>query len=137
MQAVMAAHTGRAYDDTAYKRTRRDARGARTRVIDPLVARRVARVSFVVLLAAAAVLVTLSGACQPERPAPAAWSSVTVAEGSSLWDLAAANPVSGLSTPETILLIRDANGLRSSTLEVGQVLRVPAANAPDLSIAAR
>lgn len=137
MEAVMAGHTSRAPSDTAYRHTQPARRGVHTLAIDPLVARRIARLSFVVLLTAAAIVVMITRAYQPERPAPAAWSSVTVAEGSSLWDLATANPVSGLSTPETIVLIRDANGLCSSTLKVGQVLRVPAANGPDLSVAAR
>jgi len=137
MEAVMAGHTSRTCDGTGYNRRQPVRCGAHVHAIDPLVVRRIARVSFVGLLAAAAIVVTVTRACQPEQPAPAAWSPVTVAEGSSLWDLATANPVYGLSTHETVALIRDANGLCTSTLTPGQVLRVPVTDEPDLSMAAR
>jgi len=99
MEAVMAGHTSRTCDGTGYNRRQPVRCGAHVHAIDPLVVRRIARVSFVGLLAVAAIVVTVTRACQPEQPAPAAWSSVTVAEGSSLWDLATANPVYGLQHP--------------------------------------
>ena len=51
---------------------------------------------------------------------------VSVAPGDSLWSLAAAHPVKGLDTSRTVNLIREWNGLASGTLQVGEVLSVPA-----------
>ncbi|HHJ99266.1 MAG TPA: LysM peptidoglycan-binding domain-containing protein [Actinobacteria bacterium] len=137
MEAVMVGHTGRAHDDTACRLTQTVRRNGQVSTIDPLIVRRVTRVAFVLLLAAAAIVVVISHAYQPEHPTPAAWSSVTVAEGSSLWDVASANPVPGLSTRETMALIRETNGLRSSALMAGLVLRVPSTSDPHLAMAAR
>jgi hypothetical protein len=121
----------------AFRRTQTVRRGEQASTIDPLIVRRFMRVALALLLATAAVVVAVSNANQPEHPEPAAWSSVIVPEGSSLWDIAAANPVPGLSTPETMALIREANGLRSSALMAGLVLRVPSTSDPHVAMAAR
>lgn len=137
MEAAMARHPQRTRQSTVHAPVglARENVGALT--VDPSAVRRMARISFAVLLVAAAIVVTVSRAYAPDRPVPGGWSSITVAQGSSLWDVAAANPIAGLSTPETIAVIRDANGLSSSTLLAGQVLRVPASSAPRLSVAVR
>lgn len=51
--------------------------------------------------------------------------TVLVAPEDTLWRLAQANPLPGLSTAETVRVIREINGLEDSTLAVGQVLSVP------------
>lgn len=53
---------------------------------------------------------------------------VSVHEGDTLWDIAAAHPVSDLSTSDTVSLIRSWNGLSSSELSIGMDLLVPASS---------
>jgi len=137
MEAAMARHSQRTRQNTARTPMGLTRENAGALTVDPIAVRRMARIAFAILLVAAAIVVTVSRAYAPDRPVPGGWSSITVAQGSSLWDVAAANPIAGLSTPETIAVIRDANGLSSSTLLAGQVLRVPASSAPRLSVAAR
>ncbi len=65
-----------------------------------------------------------------------AWpSAVTVKVGSSqtLWGIAQAHPIQGLTTAQTVAAIRSENGLTDSTLSEGQLLRVP--GEPDASAA--
>ena len=49
---------------------------------------------------------------------------VSVEPGSSLWSLAERHPIAGLTTDETVRVIRDWNRLASAELQPGQVLVV-------------
>lgn len=80
-----------------------------------------------VALVGTAMAVLVAGiALNPAPPAPAAWASVSVGDSGTLWQLAQQHSVPGLSTAETVELIRLENGLASSIVYAGQTLRVPA-----------
>lgn len=100
-------------------------------------AARVGRIAFFALLASAAVVVALSRAAQPTPPQPEAWASVTVSEAVTLWTLAQSHPVAGLSTAETVALIKESNALRSATIHEGQILQVPARLDTSIAVASR
>jgi len=78
--------------------------------------------AFVVLLLTYAVVVW----AQPhdglvhERAA-----AVHVANGDTLWSLARAHPVPGLSTAQTVDLIRAINGRTDAAIQAGEVLLIP------------
>ncbi|MHB8760837.1 MAG: LysM peptidoglycan-binding domain-containing protein [Coriobacteriia bacterium] len=88
------------------------------------------------LVVTAAVLVA-SFALQPSSPGVSSWATVSVQQGGTLWGIARSHPVPGLSTAETIELIRAQNRLGSSTLYPGQSLRVPGVATDTLAVAHR
>ena len=55
-----------------------------------------------------------------------ATQSVEVSMGDSLWSIAEAHPVEGVSTPEVVSWIVKANNLPNSSVASGQALVVPA-----------
>ena len=55
-----------------------------------------------------------------------ATQSVEVSRGDSLWSIAEAHPVEGVSTPEVVSWIVEANNLPNSSVASGQALVVPA-----------
>lgn len=57
-------------------------------------------------------------------------SAITVRSGDTIWSLAKQHPVEGLSTAQTVEVIRDLNGLDSSTIAAGSSLMVPADESP-------
>lgn len=74
----------------------------------------------------------LSGA--PSRPLTA--TSVRVGSADTLWSIASAHRLPGLSTAATVEEIRRANGLTASNLSAGAILRVPSAQSADSALAA-
>ena len=54
-------------------------------------------------------------------------TEVSISTGDTLWTLAEAHPVSGLSTREVIDLVKEWNGLEGGLISPGDVLAVPAA----------
>lgn len=96
-----------------------------------------ARLAGVLLVIAAAIVVVLSLTVKATPPAPLTWSAVSVDHTGTLWEIAAEHPVEGLSTAETVDVIREENGLSSSTLHAGQTLVVPANAGSRLSVAQR
>ena len=54
--------------------------------------------------------------------------TVSVEPGESLWSIAEDHPVAGLDASRAVELIREWNGLDSSTLHTGMELLVPTAN---------
>lgn len=74
----------------------------------------------------------LSGA--PSRPLTS--TSVRVGPTDTLWTIAAAHRLPGLSTAATVEEIRRANGLTASNLSAGAVLRVPSAQSAESALAA-
>lgn len=115
-------------------RTRHASRGADT--LDPRL-RTASRIAVAMLLVTTAVAVVASVALQPEQPIPHAWAQVTVTPGSTLWDIARAHPVSGLSTAETVRVICSQNALSSPAVMAGQVIAVPSDVSPDSTYALR
>ncbi|GAB4286553.1 MAG: hypothetical protein Kow0067_10560 [Coriobacteriia bacterium] len=51
--------------------------------------------------------------------------TIKVSTNDSLWTIAAADPVDGLTTAQTVRLIKDMNGLSESVIVDGQLLTVP------------
>ena len=86
----------------------------------------------IVLVIAVIVVVVASGS--RTAPTPATTGAVKVSPGESLWSIAAANPVEGLTTPETVEVIRRSNHLTSDAITTGSVLRVPATSASGVAL---
>lgn len=97
----------------------------------------IARVTGALLVFASGIVIVLALVIQPEPPEPVAWTAVSVEHTGTLWQIAAENRVRGLSTAETADLIREENGLSSSTLHEGQLLVVPDEAGRSLSVAQR
>jgi len=90
-----------------------------------------------VAVLAVVVLTAVSALQAPTRPEVSNWASVRVPENGTLWDLAREHPVSGLSTAETVTLIRTRNDLPTGSLVVGQSLQVPAMTDGGTAVAQR
>ena len=99
--------------------------------------RTLATAVIVVLILAAIAVAALSLLVQPPAPLPADWMQVTVEPNASLWTLASAHPVTGLSTGETAALIAEHNGLESGVIHPGQTVRVPSEGPADTAVALR
>ncbi len=78
-----------------------------------------------VLVVAAALVATLLWLAAGASPGSVPTHPVRVEAGDSLWRIATAHPVAGLTTEQTVELIRQANGIDGSTLHAGQLLHVP------------
>lgn len=78
-----------------------------------------------VLLVAAALVATLLWFSAAGVNGEVPTRPVRVESGDSLWSLAAAHPVEGLNTDQTVQLIRQVNEIDGSTLHAGQLLHVP------------
>ncbi|MHB1016298.1 MAG: LysM peptidoglycan-binding domain-containing protein [Coriobacteriia bacterium] len=99
--------------------------------------RRLGRIAYAVLLMSVVLAVVIASVVRAERPLPHAWTAVTVQESGTLWALARAHPVDGLSTAETVDLIQRSNHLDSALITPGQALRVPAPEGNDTALASR
>jgi LysM repeat protein len=79
-----------------------------------------------VALAGLSLAVTLPALSSTVHAAPpVAYATVTVRSGDSLWSLAARKTAPGGDVQTTVDQILGANHLTSSTLDVGQKLRIP------------
>jgi hypothetical protein len=87
-------------------------------------------VALVAAVIAAAVLSGASAGGQPTRT-----STIKVGAGESLWSIATAHPVQGMTTQQNVDAIRRANHLRGSTVAEGSVLRVPGAASGAVALA--
>jgi hypothetical protein len=72
-----------------------------------------------------AILATAVAFATESLPDEVSTRAVRVEQGDSLWVLASANPVEGLSTAETAELIRQANGMQGAVVHAGQLIQVP------------
>ena len=81
-------------------------------------------------LLALIVLALFAGALAPAFrsavPEPEAYASTVVPEDGTLWEIALRHPADGLSTAQTVALIRRVNSLDTGVIYPGQTLRVPA-----------
>lgn len=98
---------------------------------------RFGRIAYAVLLMTVVLAVVIASVVRAERPRPDSWTAVTVQESGTLWALARAHPVAGLSTAETVDLIQRSNHLDSALITPGQALRVPAPEGSDTAFASR
>jgi hypothetical protein len=81
-------------------------------------------------LTAIALLLILGAVLTSGTPGPSqSWSPVEVQAGDSLWTLAAAHPVEGLTTAQAADLLATTNHLDGGLIVQGQTLLVPAASA--------
>lgn len=81
------------------------------------------------LILAAVAAVVIAAALTPllpNSPGSVPLTTVRVESADTLWSLAQAHPIEGLSTAETVSEIRRLNELPSSSLSAGSLLRVPA-----------
>jgi LysM repeat protein len=86
------------------------------------------------LLVIAAALPTASGVTSASK----ATRRVRVAASDTLWSIARANPVAGLTTAESVALIRRLNGLDASvSIQPGAVIAVPCVDDADPGLAMR
>lgn len=113
----------------------RDAAGAR--LTSPGTIQRLGRIVYAVLLFSVVLAVIISSVLRAEHPQPKAWTEVTVQQSGTLWALARAHPVTGLTTAETVELIKASNHLDSALITPGQALRVPAPDGTDTAVASR
>lgn len=129
----IGSHTGvsRVYG-TPSQRSSVPARRART-----WDATRPARWALIALMVGAFLVAVVGLDSPPVDDATSHFETLTVAEGASLWSVAAQHPVPGLDTVETVEIIRSLNRLDGSVIHVGQTLRVPARTAPDTAVAVR
>ena len=77
---------------------------------------------FVAALVAAAVLPSLTR----QAAVPSETITIKVGESDTLWEIAAAHPIHGLTTVEAVGAIRDLNGMTGGGVTVGQLLVIPA-----------
>ena len=82
-------------------------------------------IAVLALIGVALCAAAVSPAIRGPRPGPASYASVTVDDRDTLWNIAADHPVDGLSTADTVAVIREVNGLDSAVIHPGQVLTVP------------
>lgn len=72
----------------------------------------------------AAVIVVGAAWPRVHTPSDVHTTTVRIETGQTLWTIAAAHPVDGLTTQQNVDLIASLNGLRG-TLSTGSVIRVP------------
>lgn len=82
---------------------------------------------FLVILAVLVAAAALPTAAEDTR-ATSATRRVRVAASDTLWSIATANPVAGLSTTQSVAIMRRLNGLTgTAALQPGAVITVPCA----------
>jgi hypothetical protein len=91
----------------------------------------------VIVTLAAALVVVWSALTPVSAPTATAWTSVSVTEHTTLWDIAREHPVPGLSTAETVQLIRDHNGLPSDVVHAGLIITAPVVHQDASGVARR
>ncbi|MHB8049927.1 MAG: LysM peptidoglycan-binding domain-containing protein [Coriobacteriia bacterium] len=125
------ARRGRAVQRTAAHRT------GNGRCTSPLTIQRLGRFAYALLLTCVVLAIVVALVVGVERPQPSAWTAVTVEQSGTLWALAQAHPVTGLTTAETVELIKRSNHLESALITPGQALRVPAQDSVALAVVSR
>lgn len=135
--AVAGAHQSHTHRHRAERRAHAGRHTADTKVDTQSALIRFGRIAYAALILAATVAIIMSAAARIDRPQPHAWISVTVGDSSTLWTIAQEYPVPGLTTAETVALIKESNVLTSAVINPGQPLRVPVQDQPALSLASR
>jgi len=89
------------------------------------------------LVVIALLLVVGAVTVRPHTPTIDSTKTVQVSAGETLWSIAAAHPISGLTTAQTAESIARDNGLSGAVLSTGQTLVVPAGVADESQMASR
>ena len=100
---------------------------------------RLSAIEIAVVALAAVTLVTCALISTGRQGSVPSVESITVrvSESDTLWEIARNHPVSGLSTAQTVALIRDLNQMSTSAIAAGETLRVPADPAVGTAMASR
>lgn len=88
-----------------------------------------------VILSAMALVGALPTARELAAVPTAAASTVRVAPSDTLWSIAKAHPVTGLTTSEAVERIMRLNGLTDATLHAGAMIVVPTEGVPSTAYA--
>ncbi|MDO9556936.1 MAG: LysM peptidoglycan-binding domain-containing protein [Coriobacteriia bacterium] len=72
-----------------------------------------------------------------DRTMPEVTVSIKVGKDDTLWEIAAAHRVAGVSTAETVTSICELNGMAGGSIAAGQLLVVPATQHADAVVASR
>jgi hypothetical protein len=98
--------------------------------------RRLSPVEIAALLIIAVLLVAGLLISRTVAPADVQTKALRIEQGDTLWTIASAHPVAGLTTAQTADLIARCNRLESGAIAVGAILEVPA-HAESGSLASR
>lgn len=85
----------------------------------------------------ALALCAYAGAAHRATPVVGETVTVRISKADTLWEIAQDHPVQGLSTQETVRLIRALNNMESSIIVAGETLQVPALHADSTAMASR
>lgn len=91
----------------------------------------------VTLVAIAGLLIAGAVAVQPHAATGTVTQTVQVQAGETLWSIAQAHPIAGLTTSQAAESISHTNRLATSTLRTGQTLQVPVAAQRTAQMASR
>ncbi len=101
-------------------------RGARDALADARRRSRLSLLEIVALVVIAGLLIVGALKAQPTgAPADLATQTLQVQTGQTLWAIAQAHPIDGLTTAQTAELISRSNNLSGGVLNAGQTLQVP------------
>ena len=78
----------------------------------------------VLLATVCTVFLLIGGAADAESP-PSPAIEYVVTAGDTLWEIAANHLPAGYTVQPFVRAIKDASGLEQSSLQIGQVLRIP------------
>ncbi len=82
-------------------------------------------IGILVLFAVSLVAAAVGPSLLRDRSIPQDSITVKVGESDTLWEIAASNPVAGMSTAEHVSLIQRMNGVTNSGVVAGQLLIIP------------
>ena len=136
---TVAAHTPQEGTRIRPSNLTRDPRGRATRRPAPRYrpGRGLSRGEALILLALMLALVMCALASRAGAPGTVATTKVLVDRGDTLWAIARANQVPGLSTAQTADLIARLNDLSSGQLIAGTELAIPMAGPRTVALAAK
>ena len=98
---------------------------------------RLSALEVLTLLAVAVLLIVGAVSARPRISTGAQGQTVQVQAGETLWSLAQAHPIAGLTTAQATAQISRSNQLTSSSLRAGQTLVVPAGTQSTPQMASR
>lgn len=89
----------------------------------------------VVIVALVIAVVAAALVSRSQTPTDLPTQRVKVGSGDSLWSLAESHPLEGLTTQQTMDLIKRANNMRSDRIAAGSLVIIPVARRSEVAIA--